>query len=360
MERKQSNILVIEDNDGDFLLVEELLYEQFEELTVTHAKNSKQAIEILSAKSVQFDVILLDLSLPDRPGITLIYQVISICADTPVIVLTGYDDFDFGIKSLSLGVSDYLLKDELTALTLYKSIVYSSERKKVISALEASEKRARDYAKQLNEALEDERARIAREIHDDLGQQFSGLKMSLSSLKRLNGAHNNMEEIVDSMIGDVNTSIQSLRQIANELRPVILDKLGLFAAIEWLVSGFEKKTNIECRIQIPDFMISLDKVQEINIFRICQEVFTNISKHAGASKVGVLIEKSGNELMIKISDNGKGIDKTSVQKSLSMGLMNMKERANLIGATLYIDSASGKGADIKLTLLLNDNKNINS
>src|SRR5579872_6872153 len=150
MERKQTNILVIEDNDGDFLLVEEFLYEQFEEITIIHAKNSTQAIEILSANSNQFDAILLDLSLPDRTGINLIYQVVSICDNTPVIVLTGYDDFGFGIKSLSLGVSDYLLKDELTPLTLYKSIIYSSERKKIVSALEASEKRARNYAKQLN------------------------------------------------------------------------------------------------------------------------------------------------------------------------------------------------------------------
>ncbi|BAU54335.1 hybrid sensor histidine kinase/response regulator [Mucilaginibacter gotjawali] len=360
MEKKQFNILVIEDNEGDFLLVEEFLYEKFEEVNLNHAKNSRQAIDVLSAKSVPFDVILLDLSLPDRTGISLIYQVISVCADVPVIVLTGYDDFDFGIKSLSLGVSDYLLKDELTSLTLYKSIVYSSERKKITSALEASEKRARNYAKQLNDALEDERLRIAREIHDDLGQQFSGLKMSLSALKRLNGSKSEMEEIIDSMIGDVNTSIHSLRQIANELRPVILDKLGLFAAIEWLVSGFEKKNAIECHIQITDLMITLDKVQEINVFRICQEAFTNISKHSGASEVEVLIEKRYGELVLRIADNGKGIDETNVQKSLSMGLINMQERANFIGATLNIDSTPGTGSNIILTIPLNDNKNINS
>jgi signal transduction histidine kinase len=284
----------------------------------------------------------------------------SICDNTPVIVLTGYDDSDFGLKSLSLGISDYLLKDELTSLTLYKSIVYSSERKKITSALEVSEKRARNFAKQLNDALEEERLRIAREIHDDLGQQFSGLKMSLASLKRLKGFNANIEEIVDGMIGDVDTSIQSLRQIANELRPVILDKLGLIAAIEWLVSGFEKKNKVECFVQLPDTTILLDKVQEINIFRICQEVFTNIAKHAGASKVKVLIEKNGDELTVTIRDNGKGIEKSNVQKSLSMGLINMQERAIFIGGNLTIDSTPGIGSEIKLTLLVNENKNISS
>jgi len=360
MEKTLFNILIIEDNDGDFLLVEEFLYEQFDELNLFHARNFKDALEFLNAGEVPFDVILLDLSLPDKTGITLIYKIISICNNTPVIVLTGYDDFDFGVKSLALGVSDYLLKEELTALTLHKSIIYSSERKKIVTALETSEKRARSYAKQLNEALEEERLKIAREIHDDLGQQFSGLKMSLSSLKRLNGSGKNIDEVIDNMIGDVNTSIQSLRQIANELRPVILDKLGLFAAIEWLVSGFEKKNNIQCKIFLPLIPVPLDKLTEINIFRICQEIFTNITKHSQATEVAVLVNNTSRELIITISDNGLGMDKLNVQNSLSMGLINMQERAKFIGANLDINSIPGKGSDIKLSLPLDDDQNINS
>jgi len=359
-QKKVHNILVIEDNTGDFVLVEEFLLEQFEEINLLHAKNYKEAFEILLEKCVQLDVVLLDLSLPDKNGVSLIDEIVKICKNTPVIVLTGYTDFAFGIKSLSLGVSDYLLKEELTPLSLYKSIIYSSERKKIVAALETSEKRARNLAKELNNVLEEERSRIAREIHDELGQQFSGLKMSLSSLKKLNPSEIDLGELIDTLITEVNHSIQSLRQIANELRPVIIDKLGLVAAIEWLVSGFEKKTGIVCEVYINVQKIVLDKNEEINIFRICQEAITNITRHAEATTVKIMIDQTDTHLIISITDNGKGISAEDVSKLLSMGLLNMSERANFIGADLDITGAPGVGTTIQLIIGINGKKNFNS
>jgi PAS domain S-box-containing protein len=140
-DKKEYNILVIEDNPGDFALVEEFLLEQIETITISHAKSFKEATEILYSKNHPFDIVLLDLSLPDKTGMPLIHEIIETFANTPVIVLTGYADFDFGVRSLSLGISDYILKDELTSISLYKSIVYSLERKRAVSALEESEKR---------------------------------------------------------------------------------------------------------------------------------------------------------------------------------------------------------------------------
>jgi len=138
------DILVIEDNPGDFALVEEFLLEQIKTLNLTHAKNYREAKNILNGKCGQFDVILLDLSLPDKTGIPLINEIKTLCRDTTVIVLTSYTDFSFGIKSLSLGVSDYVLKEELTPISLYKSIVYSLERERATSELEESKKRYSD------------------------------------------------------------------------------------------------------------------------------------------------------------------------------------------------------------------------
>lgn len=354
------NVLIIEDNPGDFTLVEEFLLEKMESPLISYAPNYRLAKEVLSACATPFDIILLDLSLPDKTGEALIRDIVEISHNATVIVLTGYTDFDFGVKSLSLGATDYILKEELTPLTLYKSIVYSIERKKITSALETSEKRVRNFANQLNNALEEERARIAREIHDEFGQQLSGLKMSLSSLKRANGLHNNFGDMIDVLVADVNTSIESVRHIANELRPVLIDKLGLFAAIEWLITTFEKKIGVAARLYIDFDQPIIDKVLEINMFRICQEALTNIARHAKATLVKIHIEDRDELLYLKIIDNGQGIKPNVMHNPLSMGLLNMRERANLIGAKFNITSSSETGTIIELIVNKNGKKNFNS
>jgi signal transduction histidine kinase len=351
-------ILVVEDNPGDFTLVEDFIFEHIEAPVIVQAKLFKEAKEILTKAGHGYTIVLLDLSLPDYAGEPLIHEMVELCGNIPVIVLTGYTDFAFGVKSLSLGVSDYLLKEDLTAMTLYKSMVYSMERKRIISALEVSEQRVRSFANQLNNALEEERSRIAREIHDEFGQQLSGLKMSLSSLKKSTDI--DKESLINILIADVNTSIASVRQIANELRPVLIDKLGLYAAIEWLVSEFEKKTGVVSQLYMDVDPPAIDKKQEINIYRICQEALTNITKHAKATSVKIDVENRGDQLLLTIKDNGEGIKSATLHNPLSMGLLNMKERANLIGAVLNISSSPETGTIIELIVYRNGQKNINS
>lgn len=134
------HILVIEDNLGDYTLIEESLSDQLEIFTPFRAKNFIEAKETLTSGLFKFDAILLDLSLPDKMGTLLITEIVEMSDNIPVIVLTGYTDFTFGVKSLSLGVSDYLLKDDLTPELLYKSIIYGMQRSKHLLALEESEK----------------------------------------------------------------------------------------------------------------------------------------------------------------------------------------------------------------------------
>lgn len=136
---KSVTLLVIEDNSGDYLLLDEYLRERFDEVTVTRAITCKEASALLQQQHV-FQVVLLDLSLPDKTGEALVKEIMAIAGDTPVIVLTGYADIEFSITSLSFGIADYLLKDDLQADVIYKSIVYAIERKKVLSLLQESEK----------------------------------------------------------------------------------------------------------------------------------------------------------------------------------------------------------------------------
>jgi PAS domain S-box-containing protein len=135
-------ILVVEDNPGDYVLIKENLVNKLVSPTISHVKNFKDASALLQGNTVNYDVVLLDLSLQDKSGEALITEVLSLCPnECPVIVLTGYEDIGFSIKSLSMGVADYLLKDDMDANSLFKSIMYSIQRKKAIIALEASENR---------------------------------------------------------------------------------------------------------------------------------------------------------------------------------------------------------------------------
>ena len=138
---KEYTILLIEDNAGDRLLIEDYLEDNLSRLNLINKESFQDALSTLEDPTLQLDVILLDLSLPDKTGEELLISIINRAKNTPIIVLTGYTNFEFGLHSLSLGISDYLLKDEITASSLYKSIIYSIERKRIISQLRESENR---------------------------------------------------------------------------------------------------------------------------------------------------------------------------------------------------------------------------
>jgi len=139
------NFLVIEDNSGDYILIEDYIMEYILSPNIVHVRSFNQAKTLLNdAIPCTFDLIMLDLTLPDKVGAELIADIVNLCPESPIIVLTGYTDFEFGVKSLSLGASDYLLKDELSPSSLYKSIIYNIERKKTHLELEESQKRYSD------------------------------------------------------------------------------------------------------------------------------------------------------------------------------------------------------------------------
>lgn len=358
---KAYRILVVEDNPGDFLLISECLREQLAGVDIAGAGSFGELTELSRDNSLSWDVILLDITLPDQAGEPLIRETLQLFPDTPVIILTGYTDFDFSVRSLTMGVSDYLLKDEITPFVLYKSILYSSERKKITLDLEASEKRVRSFALQLNNAIEEERSRIAREIHDEFGQQLTGMKMGLSALEDMAGGNQEIGAVVQELQAQVTESIGALRHIANELRPAILDKLGLVAAIEWLLSDFEKKTGARSYLYVSQGRLKIaDKILSVNIFRICQEAVTNVIKHAMATVLQVFVQVKDSQLHINISDNGRGMPAREQHLPLSMGLLNMQERTALIGAELSIESAPGKGTIIGIKCNLNGDTDINS
>lgn len=228
-----------------------------------------------------------------------------------------------------------------------------TDRKVLEEQLVKSESLIRNFAKHTNRVLEDERGRIAREMHDELGQQLAGIKISLSSLKKTGKPQEAITSEVNVLMKDIEKSIQAVRNIATELRPGILDTLGLTSSIKWLGEEFEKKTGIKCKIEMDLEEQVFDKNISTCFFRICQEALTNISKHAGASEVVILLYKNEGGLMLQISDNGKGIASEKMENPFSMGLLGMYERANNIGADILITSRKDIGTSIQLKAKVN-------
>jgi PAS domain S-box-containing protein len=228
-----------------------------------------------------------------------------------------------------------------------------TERKKAYEKLVRTENEIRTFARQLNTLLEDERSRIAREIHDEFGQQLTGLKMSLSSLKHLSAKNERGQRIFNDIMEGVESTIQSLRKFSTELRPGILDTLGLAPSIEWLAREFEKRTRIQCQVKIKIQDQVFDKTLSITFFRVCQEALTNISKHAEASKVVIELMQTHKNLSLAIKDNGKGIQTEKLENPFSMGLIGMRERANLIGGQLEITNRNNKGTMVQLIVKTN-------
>lgn len=201
----------------------------------------------------------------------------------------------------------------------------------------------------LQSVREEERSHIAREIHDELGQLLTGLKMDLAWLNR-KMAKSDPE--YHSKIGDmllmVDETVKSVRKIASELRPGILDDLGLAAAIEWQCNEFEKKSGVSCKFSnsVQDIKVSRDVAT--GVFRILQESMTNIARHASASQVIISLDSDTNLYQLQISDNGIGFSNEKNGPVKTLGLVGMQERASMMGGDLKIESTPGCGTTIRL------------
>jgi PAS domain S-box-containing protein len=253
-----------------------------------------------------------------------------------------------GTKRIT-AVSISLIKDASNQAIGFRSIGRDeTERKKGLEALKKSEKDLRLLSNRLIKAQEKEQKRIAIELHDDLGQSLVGLKM------RLSGVHHRLEENQTELKQEIKQAAESIdlmtgnvRRISRDLRPSVLEHMGLIEALQWLFEYFTTthKIKIEKEIAIPK--VSFSKNQEIIIFRIFQEALTNIVKHAQATQIFIDLKKEGRTAVFSIKDNGRGFNLEEVKGKKSyesgIGLIAMKERATMAGGDLEINSQTGNG-----------------
>ncbi len=220
-----------------------------------------------------------------------------------------------------------------------------------ITERKRTEKILRALAAHLQTVREEERSNISREIHDDLGQLLTGLKMDISwILRHPDPDPAALKEKAQAMGRVIDQTVQTVRRISTELRPRILDDFGLVPALEWQAEEFSKKTGIACRFRANGRPRDLKPDLSIAVFRIFQETLTNVARHSGATRVEASLKQDAGGLVLKIRDNGRGISEKEALGSKSLGLVGMRERALIFDGTLSVEGKKGKGTTVILQL----------
>jgi PAS domain S-box-containing protein len=249
---------------------------------------------------------------------------------------------------------DERLVHAITAIATQLGMVV--RRKRAEDALRSSEQQLRALAVRLRSAREEEGTRIAREIHDELGGALTGLKWDLERLgKVLANAKDTAValEKIPPIIGIVDATIDTVRRISSELRPGVLDDLGLVPAIEWQTQQFQQRTGIQCSCSVKAGTLDLGQDRATAIFRVFQEILTNVLRHAQATRLDVRAFEEDKCFMLEVKDNGRGItglEKTNIR---SLGLLGMQERIQLIGGSVQIEGVAGEGTHVKVCVPIN-------
>jgi PAS domain S-box-containing protein len=209
----------------------------------------------------------------------------------------------------------------------------------------------RALAARLQGAREEERGRVAREIHDELGQALTAIKLELSACARDWPAGPADDPArMDPILELVDGAIHTVRRIATELRPGILDDLGLVAAVEWATQEFQRRTGIVCTVRLPDAEVALDPDRATALFRILQETLTNVARHARATEVIVHLAHGDGAMDMTVEDNGVGITNEQLADSRSLGLLGMRERALLLGGEVVVHARPGAGTIVNVRI----------
>ncbi len=229
-------------------------------------------------------------------------------------------------------------------------------RKKIEEEVKEKNEQLSHLAQNIQKVREEENLRVAREIHDELGQVLTALKMEVNLLSAKIPDDKKSRSRLDSVNGLIDETINSVRKISTRLRPRLLDELGLFPAMEMQVRELQTRTGIRCITDFPESEVIKDKEVSLAVFRIFQETLTNVARHSNATNVLIKTYMQSNEFVMEIKDNGIGIADTENTNG-SLGIMGMKERVNLLNGTLNIENLSRGGTLIKVNIPLNFNKN---
>ncbi|MBL0727687.1 response regulator [Piscinibacter sp. HJYY11] len=341
--QKRLRLLHLEDSELDHqLMVAHLRRDGL--LADTMRVDSEAAFLQALEADPPWDVVVSDYNLPGFSGLVALDLVKASGKMIPFILVSGEIGEDTAVEAMRNGASDYLLKNNLTRLA--PALLHAVETHELLLArqradreLGESKQRVHELAQHLQVSVEQERAAIAREIHDDVGGSLTALKFDLAWIAR----HSDSPEVlarVNSALETVSHAIEASQRVMHNLRPAILEQ-GLIAALQWMASRFEKRTGITCEFRSRHEHLSLPPGVPLVAYRTAQEALTNVSKHAQASQVHIDLSLAGGVLSLEVSDNGRGLNQEDLAKARSFGIRGLHERAGTVGG--WVDLSSGPG-----------------
>jgi signal transduction histidine kinase len=361
-ESQHASILVVDDDHANRLALEETL-KPLGARVVMAASGEEALRRVLDD---EFAAILMDVRMPGIDGYTTAQMIRerNRSRNTPIIFMTSaVEDLSAMFRSYRAGAVDYLVKPIVPEVLRSKLAVFVGlhDMNKMLSAelaertlteqrLRASEENLRALAAHLQSVREEERIHIAREIHDELGQALTGLKFDINALaKSCSQDGSEIPERTAALGKAIDRIINSVRRISSGLRPEVLDEIGLGAAIEWQAREFSRRTGIRCVVEIDPGWVDPDKERSTALFRILQELLTNVARHANATRVSVFAS-DGEVLHLKVEDNGRGIEARKFENPRSLGFMGLRERTQALGGTIEVRGEPGKGTTVAVAI----------
>jgi signal transduction histidine kinase len=316
--------------------------------------------ELSTALEREWDLILSDYNLPGYSGLAALDKVRAMGKLVPFILVSGEIGEDIAVQAMRNGANDYLLKSNLARLAPAALLAIEANRTRIAKqradlALSRSRQQLRELAQHLQTSIEQERAAIAREIHDDVGGALTAVKFDLAWIAR-HAASPEIAERVQQALESVAHAHEASQRIMHNLRPAILEQ-GLVAALQWMTDRFAKRTGLAVEFRTSHDSLQLATGVPLVAYRFAQEALTNVSKHAHASRVSVDVSQAGGVLSIEVTDNGRGLQAEDLAKTRSFGLRGLHERAETVGGWVDISATPGSGTSLILSVPLSGPEN---
>ena len=358
----QASLLIVDDDASSRMVLEAILKSLGARID-TAASGEEALRKVLDE---DYAAILMDVRMPGIDGFTCakLIRERNRSRHTPIIFLTAtHEDLSSEFRGYEAGAVDYMTKPVIPEILRSKLRVFVglhdmnrmlsaelAERAATEQRLRSSEENLRALAAHLQSVREEERIHIAREIHDELGQALTGLKFDINAMAKAGSVEDAGADRKQHLCQQIDRIINSVRRIASGLRPEVLDEIGLAAAIEWQAREFQRRTGIRCMVDIAPGFSDPDKERATALFRIFQELLTNVARHAGATRVGVHLADDRRMLSLKVEDNGRGIQEQEIESPRSLGFLGLRERVLAFGGAIDVKGQEGKGTTVSVSI----------